>query len=356
MALVQSQLSQFVAEGRFLLFIAIAPLFLLVSQTTRGRLTGLAGVAIWASFIAILNLPHNERQFGLVGCTVIAVTIMFIIFWLPDTDFIRMVFFLAWFDPRLSRSELRAARQQIPELLARVEALPDSWTERPIWPVGVLALVGQGGLREGHYYLYRPEQQKPGERLGLVIALHGHGGNSRLWLEIWKAFADKHRFAVICPTYGYGNWEQKDGVRAVERSLAAGRSGYGWHDPDRVFLAGISQGGCGVGRAGAELAEQFAGLVFISPTMELDVVKSAGFAEGWMGKPVLVIHGERDRHVKPRTVKAAVERMDGDGVIVTTHYDAAGGHLLLLAKTDEVMDVIGKWAESASPATEVLGR
>jgi pimeloyl-ACP methyl ester carboxylesterase len=270
----------------------------------------------------------------------------FIVTWLPDTDHLRFMSVVAWFDPRLSRGELRAACLRLGEFISRVEADPDSWAERPLWPTGYCELLWDTRHREGHNYTYRPEPRGPEERFGLIIALHGHGGNNRMWLEAWKEFADEFRFAIICPTFGYGNWEQPEGVLVVERSLSAAKqTWYRKIDPERVFLAGISQGGCGVGRAGLELAGCFAGLVFISPTLEPDLLGSAAFQDGWRNRPVLVVSGGKDRHVKLRTVMAGVESMRANGVIVTVHEDPDAGHLLFFAKHGEVLQAIGRWID-----------
>jgi predicted esterase len=199
-----------------------------------------------------------------------------------------------------------------------------------------------GQLDARHCYSYRPEPREPNERFGLFVFLHGHGSNYLVLLHALRPLADRHRLVLIAPTFGYGNWEAPGSVEAIERATRFGLDAYPI-DPNRVFLAGYSQGGAGVSRAGAAFAGTFTGLVFISATMELSVIGSEAFAHGWKGKPVLVIQGERDRNVKPHTVTAAVAQMEADAVRVTTHYDAEGGHFLFLAKRDEVLEVIGKW-------------
>mgnify|MGYP002779343929 CR=1 FL=1 len=114
-------------------------------------------------------------------------------------------------------------------------------------------------------------------------------------------------------------------------------------DPERVFLAGLSQGGAGVGRAGRATPERYAGLIFVSPEMERGVLGSPEFLDGWKGRPVLVIQGERDWNVLPRTVDAACELLEAGGLRVAQHRDPDAGHFLFFAKLDEVFAVIEGW-------------
>ena len=84
--------------------------------------------------------------------------------------------------------------------------------------------------------------------------------------------------------------------------------------------------------------------------MELDVLGSEAFEEGWRGRPVLVIQGDRDRNVSPESVTAACERMESGGVRVTQHRDPDAGHFLFFAKMDEVTEVIEKWVRAQKPS------
>jgi pimeloyl-ACP methyl ester carboxylesterase len=224
------------------------------------------------------------------------------------------------------------------ELLAELDADPAyRRLDSVLWLPPAKLLGGQPD--PGHYFRYWPSGREPH---GLLVALHGHGGNTHLWLHVWRRFADTHRFTVVCPTFGYGNWEHPAGVEAVRRCLDDALARFAV-DPARVILAGISQGGAGVGRAAAAMPERFAGLVFLSPTMEPKVLGSAEFVAGWRGRPVLVVQGGRDHNVKPATVTAAVELMRRNGVDVTYHLDPAADHFLFFAQLDEMHRLLGEW-------------
>ena len=270
-----------------------------------------------------------------------------------ETDLVRVaVGLVTRLDPWIRWAEARTTRRVMRRLLTEMDADP---AYRSLWP-GYRAAwqwFVTGRHWWGHVYSYIPRPRDGHERLGLVVFLHGHGPNSALYLHAWRRFCDEHRVGVVCPSFGYGNWEHPDAVEAVRWTVSQATAG-GLIDTTRVYLAGISQGGCGVGRAGAAMPGAFAGLAFISPTMEPDVLESPEFVAGWKGRPVLVIQGGRDHNVRPATVDAAVERMRADGVAVTYHLDPEADHFLFFAKLDEMDRLIGGWVEAQTPPPNPL--
>lgn len=244
-------------------------------------------------------------------------------------------------DPRIPRAEARRIRAELWGLLDEVAERPEYRDLAPPLP-----LVWWGRVfrpDHGHFLAYVPDHAD-GERLGLLVFLHGHGGNAVALLHCWRRFADRHRFGVVCPSFGYGNWEHPASAAAVDRAVSLAADLFPV-DGRRVVLAGLSQGGAGVARAGAAAADRFAGLVFVSATMEPAVLGSPAFADGWTGRPVLVIQGAKDRHVRPATVSAAVTLMRGNGADVTEHVWPDESHFLFFARRDEVDRQIAEWVE-----------
>jgi pimeloyl-ACP methyl ester carboxylesterase len=254
-----------------------------------------------------------------------------------------MVRLITALDPRIPTEEGLAARAKVNELLVAVAELPD---------YGRIARVSDGqswrlfigALDPQHCYSYQPEPREPGERFGLLVFLHGHGSNYLFMIHALRPLCDRLRLCLVAPSFGYGNWEAPGGVEAVERATRFGVAAFD-ADPARVFLGGLSQGGAGVSRTAVAHPDRYSGLIFISPTMELDVIGSEAFAEGWKGRPVLVIQGDRDGHVSPTSVTLACERMEANGVKLTQHRDPDAGHFLFLAKLDEMFEVIERWAK-----------
>jgi predicted esterase len=103
----------------------------------------------------------------------------------------------------------------------------------------------------------------------------------------------------------------------VERAVRYTFEHFDEIDPERVWLAGLSQGGAGVGRAAVALPDVFAGLVFISPTMEPAILANEAMAV----QRVLVIHGDADRPVTLKCVEQGIEALRSAGADVTVRRD-----------------------------------
>ena len=260
--------------------------------------------------------------------------------WFPEPDWVWLgVQIITRLDPWMSRSQARLMRDVVREALDEVAETP-SYSQLP----PALPLLFWGSFRRpdhGHFYSYIPSHE-PGETLRLMIVLHGHGGNFLLWPHSWKEFADEQRCIIVSPSFGYGNWEHPHGVNAVERCLNFAETHFPI-DPTRVYVAGISQGGCGVARSGAAFGSRVAGLVFLSPTMEPAVLNSTEFVEGWQGRSILVMQGNRDHNVKPQSVDVAVNILKQNGADVTYHTDPEADYFLYFAKRDEIHNLIGAW-------------
>lgn len=346
--------------------VLVAPLLLVVARTWRGRGVALLGLSplVWllpwkvAAAASILIAvgpvvllvaaarPRADRHRRAYSLPVFSPDDGLNPGWLlPETDLIRLgAAVLTRVDPWMSRAEARAVRRVLWPLLADLDRDPD-WGALPASGLVVAALaLAWGRHTRRHRFIYWPEPRSPGERFGLLVLLHGHGWNAALWPFAWKRLADEHRLALFAPSFGWGNWEHPAGVAVVEHCLYG--ASFGPLDPARVYLAGISQGGCGVGRAGAALADRLAGLVFISPTMEPDILGSPAFVGGWKGRPVLVIQGGRDHNVQPATVDAAVEQLRANGAAVTYHRDPEADHFLFFAQLGEMHRLIGEWITS----------
>lgn len=246
------------------------------------------------------------------------------------------------FDLRIKGYERRlirdTVRTHLDELRNEYRTLP------PALPLAVWGRVLNPD--PGHLFAYRPEA-RDGERLGLLVFLHGHGGNNLLYPHLLRRFADEHRCVLVCPSFGYGNWEHPHAAVCVERAVRYAFEHFAEIDPERVWLAGLSQGGAGVGRAAVALPDVFAGLVFICPTMEPAVLENDAFA----GRRVLVVHGDADRHVKLSSVEAGVAALRAVGADVTVFRNPSGTHFLLFANPAEVFERVAEWvAETNRPA------
>jgi predicted esterase len=202
----------------------------------------------------------------------------------------------------------------------------------------------------GHLYEYVPARA-PDERLPLFVFLHGSAGNFKAYAWVLRAFADRARVIVVCPSFGFGNWYDDGGVAAVERARAYGVAQLG-ADPRRVVLAGLSNGGTGVTRAAAASPEAYAGLVFFSAVLEPEVLAMTDFARAASGKPVLLVHGARDDRIDQRWPDLAAARLRDLGATVTYRLYPEEDHFLFFARKDDVLEDLARWLASTPVAVK----
>ncbi|MDH4392604.1 MAG: PHB depolymerase family esterase, partial [Aquabacterium sp.] len=222
--------------------------------------------------------------------------------------------------------------------------------------------LGPAGARR--WRLYSPPGLRPGERLPLVVMLHGcaQGADGFAASTRMNRLAAAERFLVLYPeqdrlanAQGCWNWYDTDHGRAQgEADLVLQAVDQVCHshagDPGRVLLAGLSAGAslavllavrhparfCGVmmhsgiapGTAHSTLTALRA-MRGLRDTAPLGVVP----ATGW--PPLLVIHGSADNLVSPRNgVAAAQAWAEAAGALAGTPRRVQRGKRLALLVTD----------------------
>jgi pimeloyl-ACP methyl ester carboxylesterase len=198
------------------------------------------------------------------------------------------------------------------------------------------------GLRCGHKHLfaYVPEH-KPGQKLPVILFLHGSVGNFKVYMWTWKRFADAHQVAIVAPSFGFGNWNQPGGMEAIDAAYD-----FCVHhaelDASRVILAGLSNGGIGVSRAFCRSPERYRGLIYLSAVMEPAVMASPAFQQACEGKRVLVIHGDQDERIPLKYVQEPVAGLAGKAQVEMKVYPGED-HFLFLSKRDEFLGDVARW-------------
>ena len=186
------------------------------------------------------------------------------------------------------------------------------------WLSGVS--VGPGGARG--YHLFRPAglELKPGERLPLMVMLHGCGQTGRDFAASTRmnALAVRQRFLVLYPEQdriahpqGCWNWyERRSGKADAEAAtlMAAIDQACLLYsvDRDRVALAGLS--------AGASMA---ALLATRYPNRFRAVVMHSGVAPGAAKSPATALGAMRGEHVPPMPTTAVGKAMGAAAVFTT---------------------------------------
>ncbi|MDB5829435.1 MAG: phospholipase [Variovorax sp.] len=178
------------------------------------------------------------------------------------------------------------------------------------WLAGMA--LGPGGARR--YHLFRPSDLAlaPGEKLPLIVMLHGCGQTGRDFAAITRmnALATRHRFLVLYPEQdrlhhpqGCWNWyDTRSGKSAAEAAtlMAAVDQVCVLYavDRDRVAVAGLS---AGAGMA-ALLATHY-------PARFRAVVMHSGVAPGAARSSATALGAMRGRHVPPMPVTAVGKAM-----------------------------------------------
>jgi predicted esterase len=221
------------------------------------------------------------------------------------------------------------AMEQDPEFVALGTALPDAYADRDV----------------AHLYAYAPPHA-PAERLPTVLFLHGSAGNFKSYLYLWKRFADRTRMVVVLPSFGWGNWNERGGVEAVERARAWAVANMG-ADEERIFLVGLSNGGTGVTRAAAANPGAYCGLAFISGVLEDEILRGPKSAPHGLPWPMLMIHGPDDDRVPFGDVKASVARLRAQGATVDLRTIEHEDHFLFFDRDEQVLVRVEDWVRSA---------
>lgn len=208
----------------------------------------------------------------------------------------------------------RAATLEPPETAPTAQAFA---TDEPLAPGNYdLSLANEDGSRD--VVLHLPPAYDGSSQLPLVIVLHGGAGSGEQIqsLSEMDADADKLGYVVAYPD-GSGRLEERlltwngmhccgyayenniDDVGFISLLIDNLLSHYAI-DPDRVYIAGISNGGIMAYRAGAELADKVAGIAPIAGTIGGQVnADGAAMVPPTPSSPVAVIafHGMQDQHV-----------------------------------------------------------
>lgn len=193
----------------------------------------------------------------------------------------------------------------------------------------------------GHYYLYVPKNRKSAA-LPAIVFLHGSAGNFKVYTWVWSQLAEELGYAIIVPSFGFGNWRGPGGESAVTKALADAQTVVQL-DQNRIYLAGLSNGGLGVSLLAESAPERFRGLIFISPVMVTEQVDQPAFQAKWAGRPVLVLTGEADERIPLSYVTTRVENLAQGGVDVEYHTYPGEDHFLLFSQREPILQVISKW-------------
>lgn len=196
----------------------------------------------------------------------------------------------------------------------------------------------------GHYVA-----MVPANPAATVVFLHGSGGNFASYWHVLSPLARDRGIAVVCPSFGFGNWHREGGVEAVLRATDHAVERYGL-DPDRLYLAALSNGGRGATRVVKAHPRRFRGIVLLSAVLEHDTIREGLWTNAWRGLPVLFIHGAADLRLPLSYTRERIDEIRRGGAHVTEMVLDGEDHFLLFSQRDAVVERIAGWIEACPRA------
>lgn len=173
------------------------------------------------------------------------------------------------------------------------------------------------------YHVYVPASYAKGTPVPLVVALHGRGGSGTRMEDLTglDSRADESGFIVVYPDGLNGAWDYVYGLPGYQPGpddaaflveLVDKLKGSYDIDPDRIYVAGLSNGGFMTQRMACYAPDRFAAFASVAATGY-----GAMLTECKSYKPVniLYVHGTRDRLVPWRGF--GIEDADGNRRVVT---------------------------------------
>jgi pimeloyl-ACP methyl ester carboxylesterase len=114
----------------------------------------------------------------------------------------------------------------------------------------IATLRAQGASEVKDVYVRMPQNVPDGQPIQVLIALHGMGGNGNDFGQAMAAQADARGWAIVAPTFTYGDWTDPNQISREDPALVAWLSDYVRHLGDkvgvpvmqRVLLFGHSRG------------------------------------------------------------------------------------------------------------------
>ena len=199
----------------------------------------------------------------------------------------------------------------------------------------------------GHYFLYVPDSLATNEPTPAIVFLHGAGGPFKAYQWVWRQFAEKYGYVIISPTFGFGNWWEAGGTEAVIRALEHASTEVAI-DSDRVWLAGLSNGGYGTIYTGLEHGDRFQGLILLSPGLPSPDLyqEDAPFYEVWRERPILLLTGEADLRMPMPYIEQHIGFFEAGGVDLEARIYPAEDHFLFFSQPDLLFEAIHLWIEA----------
>jgi polyhydroxybutyrate depolymerase len=194
------------------------------------------------------------------------------------------------------------------------------------------SIIVQGQRRT--FIVYTPNDGAGAARLPILMILHGGMGSGRYVANQsgLMNYVDRNKFIAVFPDGIDGHWNDgrsrassgPDDV-AFLRELIASIAQKSAGDPDRVFVAGISNGGMMAQRVGCDAADVVTAIGAVAANMPADLVDRCRPSRP---VPVVLFNGTADR----------IMPWSGGSIAKSRAFDTPGGEVI------SAMDTLNVWA------------
>jgi pimeloyl-ACP methyl ester carboxylesterase len=160
-----------------------------------------------------------------------------------------------------------------------------------------------------------------------ILFLHGYGGNFTLQCWLVAHAGEQIGALTVCPSTGpAGDWWSPTGAAIVQQSVRYLQQ----RGVERIYLAGLSNGGIGASRLAQRYQSDLAGLILISGADPQAAITNL---------PVLLIQGKGDERIGPDVAARYLAEVGPSARYVLLE----GDHFVLLKQAERVQAVIADW-------------
>ncbi|MFO0556847.1 MAG: hypothetical protein U0269_02395 [Polyangiales bacterium] len=196
----------------------------------------------------------------------------------------------------------------------------------------------------GRLYVVEPRRAAD-ERPPAIIFLHGSGGSWKGYFALFARMAERERWIVVQPSFGFGNWSAPGGLDAIERARRYAVEQL-HADADRIVLAGLSNGGLGIERALCDGTPKYRGIIAISSVLTVDRLRCDPRDLGWRATPALLVHGAIDDRISLEHFTSNASALEQLGFAVTRRTFEHEDHFLIFTQPEAVFDEIARWSRA----------
>lgn len=194
----------------------------------------------------------------------------------------------------------------------------------------------------GHYGLALP----PGQgRVPAVVFLHGSAGPFHFYPQTLARPLTEAGFALALPSWGWGEWANPAGVARIE-AVRAALAAHPRVDPERIYLAGLSNGAVGALHAFTLAPAPWRGCAVISgaPAHRLPW-------ENLAGRALWLASGEGDERMRFSRVERFAQLAEDAGAEVAL-VPLKADHFALMTQRAEIVRGLVKWLEAEAARGE----